>query len=500
MKRRLNNDEFESYLRQQVKSHRIYPADKVWRNIQYNIHGEKKWPALSIISIFIIAALTAGTLLTKPNNKLLPSEYHPVTQSTVPLTDKENKAPEELLRQQISTDNITKQTISEASQTLKIGVTSSDYRTMPDQQAISTINATDDVAYSQGVNELKSFSKTNPVTETNDLFLEGTQVKNDAVADFKPTSEPQAFTPYSYFNFMSALPEPSEKQMLSSSFTIQPVISKNNLSLPKSSKIFNNWLAIFSSSKASNSTKKASKFNYQVYITPSVSYRRLMDISTGQPAQSFVSSIPASSGYSLDINQLVHHLPALGMEVGGALGYKVSNQITIKTGLQFNIRQYNIQAYSYKTEPAAVGLISTSGPDTLNTVSSYRTTEGSYPITLNDRHYEISLPIGVDWTVMSFKKLSVGIAGSVQPTYTFDKQPFVITSDFKNYVNGSSLMRNWNINTSVETFIAYSIGGYTFQVGPQFRYQQLPTFNSQYPVREHLLDYGLKIGVSKAIK
>ena len=57
------HDDFEHYLQEQVKQHRMYPSDQIWRNIQDNLHGEKRWPALTFISIFIISALTITTLV-----------------------------------------------------------------------------------------------------------------------------------------------------------------------------------------------------------------------------------------------------------------------------------------------------------------------------------------------------------------------------------------------------------------------------------------------------
>src|SRR5438270_9142564 len=64
------NNEFEDFLRQQADEHRMYTSDKLWRNIQLTLHGETRWPALTYISIFIIAALIATTLLTKPEERL----------------------------------------------------------------------------------------------------------------------------------------------------------------------------------------------------------------------------------------------------------------------------------------------------------------------------------------------------------------------------------------------------------------------------------------------
>ena len=65
------------------------------------------------------------------------------------------------------------------------------------------------------------------------------------------------------------------------------------------------------------------------------------------------------------------------------------------------------------------------------------------------------------------------------------------------YRNGSrSAGCRWNVNTAVETFVNYSTGRISWQVGPQVRYQLLSSFIDKYPVKENLFDFGLKIGLS----
>ena len=44
-------------------------------------------------------------------------------------------------------------------------------------------------------------------------------------------------------------------------------------------------------------------------------------------------------------------------------------------------------------------------------------------------------------------------------------------------------MRNWNINTNFETYVGYTAGKYRWQLGPQFRYQLMPTMANNYPIK-----------------
>src|SRR4051812_1479347 len=61
-----NHRDLEKYLQEQVTDHRMYPSDRVWKNIRNRVHTPKKWPALSVFTVLIISSLVIGTVLNKP--------------------------------------------------------------------------------------------------------------------------------------------------------------------------------------------------------------------------------------------------------------------------------------------------------------------------------------------------------------------------------------------------------------------------------------------------
>jgi hypothetical protein len=246
-------------------------------------------------------------------------------------------------------------------------------------------------------------------------------------------------------------------------------------------------------------SKSSSRFDFRFYLTPSISYRRLDEHST-QKALSKTETSTLESNYKVDPSQAINHTPAMGFETGVGLGYKLNKKFTLTSGLQFNISQYKINAFLYKDEPTSFTLDEGNFASTVNTVSSLRSIPGSEPLTIKNRYYQISMPIGLDWQIMNRSKLTWGLAGSLQPTYTFDKQPLIITSNYKNYADGSPYVRNWNVNANLETYLGYTTGSYRWQVGPQVRYQLLPSLADRYPNREYLVNYGVKVGVVKHLK
>lgn len=59
MEDNFNQTDFEEFLKEQVKNHRMYPSDTVWRDISKNLHGDKKWPALTIAAFTLLSATIA---------------------------------------------------------------------------------------------------------------------------------------------------------------------------------------------------------------------------------------------------------------------------------------------------------------------------------------------------------------------------------------------------------------------------------------------------------
>jgi hypothetical protein len=73
-------DEFEQFLQDEVKQHRMYPSDQIWKHIRTELHGYKAWPALTFISLFVITALTVSTLLSNHPAKLVTPQFPVATE------------------------------------------------------------------------------------------------------------------------------------------------------------------------------------------------------------------------------------------------------------------------------------------------------------------------------------------------------------------------------------------------------------------------------------
>jgi hypothetical protein len=197
------------------------------------------------------------------------------------------------------------------------------------------------------------------------------------------------------------------------------------------------------------------------------------------------------------VNNAVTHKPDIGLELGFAAKYPVAKNVKVRGGLQFNMNRYDIKAFNYTPEVATIALNTGNNQvDYLGSVTSYRNFGGNSSDWLQNLYFQLSAPVGVEVNLPSKKNVRFGVASTLQPTYVVGERAYLISSDYKNYTEVPWLTRKWNVATNLETFVSYSTGKMQWQVGPQVRYQLLSSFNSKYPVKENLFDFGLKVGVS----
>lgn len=494
MRSPLNHDDFEDFLSRQANDYRMYPSDKLWRNIQVSIHGESRWPALTYISIIIIAALVTGTLLVKPEERLKENvaAYAAATTQAARQQAMHYKADaaDNSPVQHAYTDKITRQTIENVTEQVEeeqLARTRASQQSNADMAAaIVTTTYAHAVPPSGTMLPLLKYPQLVAAHNAADNTVEEAKVEIDVAA---PKRAPMYFNTFGLMN-LSGL-----KGIGSKGNTISGIQSEDL------------WTSFPLRSTKDLLLKKLSKFTFQFYLTPSFSYRRLTD-AKGKSARLY-TAVPLSANYKIDLSKMVKHTPSAGAEVGFALGYRLSDRFTLKTGMQFNVRQYNIEAYTIEEPPTPMllSLEAEASPAGLSAsadaiaTASQRASNNGRPMVLRNRYYEASAPVGIDYRVIgnNHNAVTFNIAASVQPTYTFDKEPFVLSTDYKNYTDGTSIMRNWNINSNLEAYLTYKLGPLRWQIGPQLRYQHLPTFGSGYPIHEHLIDYGLKIGFTKSL-
>ena len=240
--------------------------------------------------------------------------------------------------------------------------------------------------------------------------------------------------------------------------------------------------------------------SWQVYVAPSMGYRRLEGEASRSSYQYSVYSYSTNAPLAQNVKDAVSHRPGLGFEAGTVMFYPINKRLSFKTGFQANYHHYEIDAYSGFPEMATYAMNNSGYTSTpINAVSIYRNDNGNSHVTLRNEHYMFSVPIGLDYRVTGNKAFNFSVASTIQPTYVFANYSYLISTNLRNYAKEPSLNRQFNINTALEANLNFTKGSNKWSIGPQFRYQLLSSFKDKYPIKENLMDMGIRIGLIRTI-
>ncbi|HSC53795.1 MAG TPA: outer membrane beta-barrel protein [Phnomibacter sp.] len=468
MKRKLYQDELEDFLSASAEDLRMYPSSRVWHNIDNKIHGEKKWPALTFAAFLIGAISLAGLILMKPDKDLFKPRH--ITNTVAANTNAQPQASKAfVVSENLIVANSGKNQAADGDELMQVLMNEQDLATantvvenaLRQEEPTITVNT---AQYPQAV--LQSSVLLNEEDWTGANRVQSITLREES-NNYTLNELPAGINAETAARLSAALPQPQAKS------TVDAEALANTVSL-----------------------KKASKWSLQYYATPSLSYRLLSEVKDVNNT----SSIAAPNS----LNAMVNHKPKLGLELGSAVMYNVTDYFSVKAGLQLNYRQYAIDAYATPANQPAMIRIDRGNNrfDTIyanNSISNVGPQQNEMQVT--NHYFQLAMPVGFELSMATFNTSKFVLAATFQPTYNIGQQSWLISSDYQSYVKQPDLMRKWNFNTGVEAFLRFSnkSGNLNWQVGPQIRYQLLPGAQKKYPVREHLIDYGLKIGVSKTL-
>jgi hypothetical protein len=132
--------------------------------------------------------------------------------------------------------------------------------------------------------------------------------------------------------------------------------------------------------------------------------------------------------------------------------------------------------------------------------SNYGNVLGSNFNRLNNKTIQVSIPIAFDYKLLGNDQIKWYLGASFQPSFVSSGNAYLLSSDYKYFVDDPSMIRKWNFNTSVETFASVKMSErFHFNIGPQFRYQMLSTYSKEYTFSEKLYNVGIKLGITKKL-
>jgi hypothetical protein len=475
MEDNFNNRDFEQFVKENADQYRMFPSVKVWRNVHHALHSRRRWYGLGLIVLLLTAGIVTWVMLSPSvrNNESL--AFIPAVASPGKPTEKENTKTPIF----IATDK-------------------------PENNRTHFITTADNLNKNLFISGDENIV---PVPNNDDKFTETPVLPNlNETAVVAPAVAPVELParPVVVYHKQAIAEKPASSEIaVSKAKDNSPVISENiNTENPVTDKYLSGEkkdifpLTIESVVNSYRHRRAGKKLSWEAFITPTISYRKLSE------NKAFINSALASNNiYNYytsvaDINSLVTHKPDMGLQVGFNAGYPLTKSLKILAGLQFNVSKYDIRVTYTTGDVATIALNTGGGANSVSTISNYRNySSGSKADWLRNYYFSASVPVGIELKLSGNSKTQVGVIGTVQPTYLLSDRAYLLTTDYKNYAEMPSLTRKWNINTSFEIYAGISTGKINWRVGPLVRYQLKSSYVAKYPFKEHLFDFGLKLGV-----
>lgn len=446
---------FEQSLQEHADDFTIVPSPRVWQGIYNDMHPGKKWPSIPMTFMLLLTLLGIGYLNHSPINQV----------------EKDINLNERNLSSALNTSpNTNKQ--------LKVAYINKNYNSDNNDNQLTS--------------SLKKVKISNENSPVNNELSHTPKIINDEVAV-------NAETPVQLIN-------PINQQL--SDASIKNEISANTenveLELNKESETINSPIAAIkktaeehkksSSDIVQHLNKKTPKVNFSFFVTPTVSnaYFAGDDTKNIKTDGSLLTINPAMPRSTMIVNA------QLGLRLGGQFEYHITPKLQLIIMGQASYSGYTIIS---NNEPLATGKLALkdkTGPVYSKTyVTNLGNGRSENQVPLKNYSVQLALPVGVQYEIWKNNSAAVFVSTAVGPSYVLMSNAHLLSSDGRNYVDDQSLMRKSNYTGFLGTHIEFRLKNAKWSIGPTVSYQLLSTYENKYPVKEHLLDYGIKIGISK---
>ena len=493
------DDDLEDLVRQKTDQYKMYPSDKVWKGIYNSLHTRRRR------FIFGMSFLITGILFFAGKELLVPSR-HPSLAKRVASSNIVEAKPSVGVNSLLAFSGIKKDNpVKQTGGSLSVADGSQDTEALMQAAQISDellVPVTDEQINQTNNNQLVNISA---------LALPPVSVESPQTTTIVNSAAPGHVAG----NTLEELPPGTKTDFNTEQLGFQNrIIIQSALSRPENM-LANyeaadrkqvGWLQEYGTQELTRIRRN--KLNFQAYFSPTVNYRKLTVANNSSNKNNSadittrVENVPIALKHYGNPNAFVDHSPAFGFELGSSMQYRLTRKLTFKLGIQFNYSAYLIRAYSSSPEIATIALSPYYGyfTDSLTTFTDVHNFGGTNKENLKNKYFQLSVPVGFEMRILGNGKLQLSIGGTLQPSYLMNRNSYLLTTDYTNYTKEPSLFRKWNLNGGVEAFLSYQIGSLRWQIGPQFRYQLLSTYTNKYSLRENLMEYGIKIGISKTIR
>ena len=506
-------NDFELSLQEQANQFKMVPTRKVWHGIYNDLHPGRRWPSVMISLLLIFSIVFIGYLNSHTDKNVANVKHQQVAKSSKDISNTEIN------------NQVRQLTIKPANQTNDQYAKPA--RSIPNKANISfelvkgNINLIDrtnsnkqdketNTTYSGNISGEKQTLHSLPVAITLQNSYSGNKKENNAPDDNIAInnsitdnnrdiiSNHPDISLYLTDLKISQIPDAGKN----SKITV-PLIALNSVNTKLSALNDNEQLNPKNNLSESDNAvsaivkKRNDKISWVYYAGSFVSSVSFKGEAIKENANLSGSVSPLPQVTQKDMKEI--RTAALGFEAGVQMNYSVATKLQLTTGAHVTRSGYNIISNLVHPTLATLTLRNPSTGDSYsrNFVTHYGDGTGKSTVKLHNYSYQASIPLGVQYVMWDNTNLQIILAANVEPSLVFKADAYLLSANGKNYVNVPDLMRKWNFSSNFAPFVSFRSSRFKWNIGPDIRYQWLSTYQKAYTVKEHLIDYGIRVGISK---
>lgn len=514
MERRFDMSDFERSLKDHADQFKLMPSKRVWNGIYNNLHPGSKWPSISIAIVLVITLISIGNLNNSPtHSQRNPSE---IVNNASNKIEAGNRIADNISSQKTISEKHSVDARSGNENNLNAGYSNSNSYNSSESKGQKVSQNTFSIENRNEKNSTKplsaDFSKNKNHTERKNTFLQldesaqnnfntqilnqekSTSIAGNSSIESLPVIQNRVLTE-KLSSLKNEILIHASFQELIAPFQFLPFfnINANSDSKTTNNTDFKSQKATATSNTKKTKRKKNKNVEWTFYAAPTigtVSFNKKRKLPVSSSNVSSVIVLPNNPSFGLK------RTAKIGFETGAEMGYKISKKFKLITGANLSYSGYNNM--SNLIHPTFASLNFTDKNSIIYSksyVTNYGNGQSTNRIPLTNYSFEVSVPVGLQYTIWGNDKIQIDAVSTVDPSLVLKKNAFIISSDGRYYINDPSLVRNINLAGHFGSYISFSVNKIKWHIGPDIRYQLLSTYKSYYPSKEHFIDYGIRIGI-----
>ena len=497
MERRFLMNDFEESLKEHADEFKMIPSKKVWHGIYNDMHPGRRWPSVAMSLALIFTLVVIGHVNTHNGSQTYKSK-NTSFQSTNVLSNSKSGETSKIAKKIASQKGV-----SNNADIINSGKSQSENTVSKPESNINNYSSNNNLTNVLLAQDSKAVTQSFTMGfEKNTFFPEPNTNWNNTENNILDNKDIQSQS--NSENSVKSNETIKEKIVVNNSDNLQsdqPITVENTNLLYKNFVSGNNINNDAVKNKPDELVKKSvklkqkknDKISWVYFVAPQVNSVSF----SGAPIKPLnINNSPAVAINQKDYKVL--HNSALGFEAGAQINYAIAKKLWITSGLHITYSGYNIT--SNEVHPTFANLF-LKDPGTGNIYSKsyithYGDGTGQSVVSIRNYNLQASIPIGLQYEFFGDTKVQLNADANFEPSMVVKSNAYLLSSDGNNYVNDPDLLRKINMSSNFGVFVSFISTKFKWQIGPNVRYQWLSTYKKDYTIKEHLIDYGIRIGIS----